>query len=134
MNSFRKYLDCLDRRIELDLIEPAFRVADHREPGIIGLLSGVDDTAAVQPSQQVNSKFVTPSAAHFPVAQLPVPIQLERVNDHNWSTRGDTLVSRSPLARPFWSCIVDGLHVHPSAVRLAYRAFPEGCVLITDGQ
>lgn len=34
--------------------------------------------------------------------------------------------------RPFWGVIVDGIHVHPNAVRLAYQSFPEGCVLVTD--
>lgn len=34
--------------------------------------------------------------------------------------------------RPFYGLIVDGVHVHPNAVRLAYDAHPQGCVLVTD--
>ena len=35
-------------------------------------------------------------------------------------------------ARPYFGLIVDGIHVHPSMVRLAYAAHPGGCVLVTD--
>ncbi|TIA72550.1 hypothetical protein E3P91_01967 [Wallemia ichthyophaga] len=34
--------------------------------------------------------------------------------------------------RPFYGLIVDGVHVHPNAVRLAYDAHPSGCILVTD--
>ncbi|KAF9807916.1 hypothetical protein IEO21_08011 [Rhodonia placenta] len=34
--------------------------------------------------------------------------------------------------RPFYELIVDGIHSHPNSVRLAYTAYPEGCILITD--
>lgn len=36
------------------------------------------------------------------------------------------------LQRPFYSLIVDGLHVHESAVGMAYSSHPDGCVLVTD--
>ena len=54
--------------------------------------------------------------------------------------------------RPFYELIVDGIHSHPNSVRvcpshalsmsystdlrtqLAYNAYPEGCILITDGR
>ena len=34
--------------------------------------------------------------------------------------------------RPFFSLIVDGIHVHESAVSMAYNSHPNGCVLVTD--
>lgn len=37
-----------------------------------------------------------------------------------------------PLQRPYFELIVDGIHAHPNSVRLAYTAYPEGCILITD--
>jgi N-acetylglucosamine-6-phosphate deacetylase len=36
------------------------------------------------------------------------------------------------LKRPFFSMIVDGIHVHESAVCMAYQSHPHGCVLVTD--
>ncbi|KDQ28215.1 carbohydrate esterase family 9 protein [Pleurotus ostreatus PC15] len=39
-------------------------------------------------------------------------------------------LSSSP--RPFYGLIVDGIHSHPNSVRLAFSAYPEGCILITD--
>lgn len=34
--------------------------------------------------------------------------------------------------RPFFGVIADGEHLHPNTVKIAYTAFPEGCVLVTD--
>ncbi len=47
------------------------------------------------------------------------------------------LSSKSKLAnmgcrRPYFSLIVDGIHVHESAVSMAYNSHPNGCVLVTD--
>ncbi|KAK7036426.1 N-acetyl-glucosamine-6-phosphate deacetylase [Paramarasmius palmivorus] len=39
---------------------------------------------------------------------------------------------KEDFERPFYELIVDGIHSHPNSVRLAYSAFPEGCILITD--
>ncbi|KAI0036148.1 Metallo-dependent hydrolase [Vararia minispora EC-137] len=36
------------------------------------------------------------------------------------------------FVRPFYELIVDGIHLHPNSVRLAYNVHPEGCILITD--
>lgn len=41
-------------------------------------------------------------------------------------------LARSGLNRPFFSIIVDGIHVHESAVCMAYSNHPNGCVLVTD--
>ncbi|PPQ83195.1 hypothetical protein CVT25_004253 [Psilocybe cyanescens] len=34
--------------------------------------------------------------------------------------------------RPYYGLILDGIHCHPNAVRLAYSSHPEGCILVTD--
>ncbi|WVQ97317.1 hypothetical protein IAU59_004428 [Kwoniella sp. CBS 9459] len=36
------------------------------------------------------------------------------------------------VARPFFSIIADGIHVHPQAICMAYNAHPEGCILVSD--
>ncbi|PPQ63032.1 hypothetical protein CVT24_005978 [Panaeolus cyanescens] len=41
-------------------------------------------------------------------------------------------VADMPFERPYYGLIVDGIHCHPNSVRLAYSAFPEGCILVTD--
>ncbi|KAL3799846.1 hypothetical protein ACHAWO_009967 [Cyclotella atomus] len=41
-------------------------------------------------------------------------------------------LGRSGFERPFYSMIVDGIHVHEAAVSMAYNSHPRGCVLVTD--
>lgn len=36
--------------------------------------------------------------------------------------------------RPYFGIIVDGLHIHPNTVRIAYSAAQERCILVTDAQ
>lgn len=36
------------------------------------------------------------------------------------------------LPRPFYGIICDGIHIHKSCVKLAYRSHPHGAILITD--
>ena len=40
-------------------------------------------------------------------------------------------LSRDGFERPFFSIIVDGIHVHEAAVSMAYHSHPSGCVLVT---
>ena len=41
-------------------------------------------------------------------------------------------LARMDLQRPYFSMIVDGIHVHEAAVCMAYQAHPQGCILVTD--
>lgn len=38
------------------------------------------------------------------------------------------------VKKPYFGIITDGLHVHPSAVSIAYHSNPEGCCVVTDAQ
>ena len=39
---------------------------------------------------------------------------------------------RKTKRRPWFGLIADGIHVHPSMIRVAYSAHPDGCILVTD--
>ncbi|KAJ9645895.1 N-acetyl-glucosamine-6-phosphate deacetylase [Coniosporium tulheliwenetii] len=45
-----------------------------------------------------------------------------------------TTTSSSPgqAAKPFFGCIADGVHLHPTTVALAYSAHPSGFILVSD--
>ncbi len=43
-----------------------------------------------------------------------------------------TKLGQLGLTKPYYSMIVDGIHVHESAVSMAYQCHPHGCVLVTD--
>ncbi|KAL8284003.1 hypothetical protein RQP46_005116 [Phenoliferia psychrophenolica] len=43
-----------------------------------------------------------------------------------------TLGAKLEAQRPYYGIIADAIHVHPSAVRLAYDCHPNGAVLVTD--
>jgi N-acetylglucosamine-6-phosphate deacetylase len=59
---------------------------------------------------------------------LPVP-----ENPARHPSASNTSPDRTkPDPRPFYGLIVDGVHVHPNSVRIAYYAHPKGCVLVTD--
>lgn len=42
------------------------------------------------------------------------------------------LLGQSERRRPFYGVIADGIHLHPTSIKIAYNAHPEGCVLVTD--
>jgi N-acetylglucosamine-6-phosphate deacetylase len=36
------------------------------------------------------------------------------------------------LPRPFFGIIADGIHLHPTTIKIAYNAHPDGFILVTD--
>lgn len=45
---------------------------------------------------------------------------------------GDADARQAASRRPFFGLITDGVHVAPSMCAIAYNAFPEGCIVVTD--
>lgn len=36
------------------------------------------------------------------------------------------------LPRPYFGIIADGIHLHPTAIKIAFNAHPDGFILVTD--
>jgi len=81
----------------------------HREPGMLGMLMLDDDDGSDGNDESHNSVSTN--------------------KNENGPVTSDRNISKH---RPYFSLIVDGIHSHPSAVKLAHRLHPNGCVLVTD--
>jgi len=88
----------------------------HRDPGLVGLLSPHVELLLKKEQQPLQKQQPRPHPTQ------PHPTR-PRPQHHRHESK--------PL-RPFYSLIADGIHVHPTAVSLAHRAHPAGCVLVTD--
>ncbi|KAA8642201.1 hypothetical protein EYZ11_009213 [Aspergillus tanneri] len=42
------------------------------------------------------------------------------------------LLGQSERRRPYYGVIADGIHLHPTSIRIAYNAHPDGLILVTD--
>jgi N-acetylglucosamine-6-phosphate deacetylase len=81
----------------------AMRPLHHRDPGIFGVLGCNDVTASAKSSRSSSD-----------------------------SSRPGSRSSTTSDFRPFFGLIADGLHLHPTTVKIAWSAHPEGCILVTD--
>ncbi|KIY73638.1 carbohydrate esterase family 9 protein [Cylindrobasidium torrendii FP15055 ss-10] len=115
----------------------------HRDPSIIGLLgasphltssfepivghgiySGAQSPTTAAASRSLGA-FASPPPGSEAFHEMDTPPQTPL-------KRTETMSVSKDFQRPFYELIVDGIHSHPNSVRLAYSAFPEGCILITD--
>ena len=48
------------------------------------------------------------------------------------SATASTAGGAGPSVKPFFGCIADGVHLHPTTVALAWSAHPDGFILVSD--
>lgn len=94
----------------------AMRPFGHRDPGIVGLLGQNDSSPPSPRSSQYSSPISSGKSS---------PRHSISLSGENESTSGES-------KRPFFGLIADGIHLHSSSVKIAYQAYPEGAILVTD--
>ncbi|KAJ7169061.1 carbohydrate esterase family 9 protein [Mycena crocata] len=118
----------------------------HRDPSIIGLLgasphlsaSFVADVFPTLASPLTASAMAGLGSEAFDYQSSPgTPSSGTKPQISGAGSRSELHLDKGQIAdmafnRPYYDMIVDGIHSHPYSVRLAYSAFPDGCILITD--
>ncbi|KAJ7072674.1 carbohydrate esterase family 9 protein [Mycena amicta] len=114
----------------------------HRDPSIIGLLGASPHLSApaeefLNPTSPLASSVLSgiTSEAFDYVSAPGSPVLKPGIS--RTTSRSELHLDKGQVAdmafdRPYYDMIVDGIHSHPNSVRLAYSAFPDGCILITD--
>ncbi len=91
-----------------------------------------DSLGAVSAAPAAKGGSATPDNAAAAAAvygyRPPVAASTSRPHGHTGGGNAATSVHE----RPFYSLIVDGVHVHPYAVNIAYETHPAGLILVTD--
>ncbi|EPE05117.1 n-acetylglucosamine-6-phosphate deacetylase [Ophiostoma piceae UAMH 11346] len=57
---------------------------------------------------------------------------LVRVDEGAPASPGSSTALFAPTKRPYYGVISDGIHLHPTTVKIAYNAYPAGFILVTD--
>ncbi|KAJ7686521.1 Metallo-dependent hydrolase [Mycena rosella] len=114
----------------------------HRDPSIIGLLgasphlsapSAADSFSSASPTAASAISGITSEAFDYQSSPgSPVKPGMSRAGSRSELHLDKGQVADMAFSRPYYDMIVDGIHSHPNSVRLAYSAFPDGCILITD--
>lgn len=114
----------------------------HRDPSIIGLLGASPHLSApyladaFAPSSPLVASVVSGiSSEAFEYRSspgTPATAGMSRVGSRSELHLEKGQITDMAFSRPYYDMIVDGIHSHPNSVRLAYSAFPDGCILITD--
>jgi N-acetylglucosamine-6-phosphate deacetylase len=45
---------------------------------------------------------------------------------------GSSVAEKDGVKRPYFGIIADGIHLHPTSIKIAYSSHPSGCILVTD--
>ncbi|KAK3303344.1 carbohydrate esterase family 9 protein [Chaetomium strumarium] len=99
----------------------AMRPLHHRNPGIFGVLG----TNTTTPS-------TTSSSISTAAAAVPAVATSQRQQQQPQQPQPQQQQPGQKRRRPYFGIISDGIHLHPTTVKIAWHAHPQGLILVTD--
>jgi N-acetylglucosamine-6-phosphate deacetylase len=91
----------------------------------LGIIASIGHSEATYEEAKLGIKAGATSITHLFNAMKPL-------HHRNPGIFGLLGTASSSISKPYFGIIADGIHIHPTSIKIAYNAHPEGLILVTD--
>ncbi|KAJ4349988.1 N-acetyl-glucosamine-6-phosphate deacetylase [Didymosphaeria variabile] len=91
----------------------------------LGIVASIGHSEATYEEAKLGIKAGARSITHLFNAMKPL-------HHRNPGIFGLLGTASSSISKPYFGIIADGIHIHPTSIKIAYNAHPEGLILVTD--
>lgn len=91
----------------------------------LGIVASIGHSEATYEEAKLGIRAGATSITHLFNAMKPL-------HHRNPGIFGLLGTASSSISKPYFGIIADGIHIHPTSIKIAYNAHPEGLILVTD--